>query len=155
VISIGGFQNIAQNARKMVFNGTFTAGDLQLDWRDRKLRVVNEGRFPKLLQRLEQVSYNGHCAARQGQRALYVTERAVFDRDEEGLILAEVAPGIDPQRDVLAHMQFAPRISPSLREMDERIFDPEPVGLAVDVLAKPRQNLPTRLRSGNKFEGGA
>lgn len=154
VIGIGGFQNIAQNARKMVFNGTFTAGDLQIDWTDRKLRVVNEGRFPKFLQRLEQVSYNGHYAARRGQCALYITERAVFERDEEGLILAEVAPGIDPQRDVLAHMQFTPRISPSLREMDERIFDTQPMGLAVDVLEKPRLNLPTRLRPGNKPEGG-
>lgn len=154
VIGIGGFQNIAQNARKMVFNGTFTAGELQIEWSAGELHIVKEGRFPKFLQRLEQVSYNGYQAARRGQRALYVTERAVFERDEDGLILAEIAPGIDPQRDVLAHMQFTPRISPNLREMDRRIFDPQPMGLAADILAKPRLNLPARLRPGYKPEGG-
>jgi propionate CoA-transferase len=154
VIGIGGFQNIAQNARKMVFNGTFTAGELQVAWADGKLTILKEGRHPKFLQHLEQISYNGHYAARQGQRALYITERAVFERDEDGLILVEVAPGIDPGREVLAHMQFTPRISPGLREMDARIFEAQPMGLAADILARPRLNLPARLRPGYKAGGG-
>jgi len=146
VIGIGGFQNIAQNAKKVIFSGTFTAGGLKIGWHDGQTVIHQEGRFPKFVAQLEQVSYNGWHAAQQGQQALYITERAVFERDMEGLILTEIAPGIDLARDILAHMTFQPRISPQIKTMQARLFRPDPMGYAQDLSRKRRLNLPARLR---------
>jgi propionate CoA-transferase len=146
VIGIGGFQNIAQNAKKVIFSGTFTAGSLEMAWPDGKTKILTEGRFSKFVAELQQVSYSGPYAAELGQKALYITERAVFERGPNGLVLAEIAPGIDLQNDILAQMDFQPQISPDLKEMDQRIFLPETMGYAADLLDKPRLNLPTRLQ---------
>ncbi len=110
--------------------------------------IRQEGRFPKFVAELEQVSYNGAYAAELGQNVLFVTERAVFARRPEGLTLIEIAPGIDVERDVLAHMGFTPLIAPDLKIMDARLFSPDPMDYAPDLLAKPRLNLPKRLRDG-------
>ena len=146
VIGIGGFQNIAQNAKKMIFNGTFTAGGLEIAWPDGQTQIVHEGRFFKFVAELQQVSYSGPYAAESGQEVLFITERAVFQRHKNGLLLTEIAPGIDPQKEVLAHMGFQPQISPQLKEMDSRIFRPERMDLAQDLQKKPRLNLPERLQ---------
>ena len=98
---------------------------------------------------MQQVTYSGALAAQNGQRAFYVTERAVFRRNEAGrLELIEIAPGIDLQRDILAQMQFRPDVSPALKEMDARIFRPEPMGLAALIAAKAR---PVRSPRLNQF----
>jgi propionate CoA-transferase len=146
VIGIGGFQNIAQNAKKVIFSGTFTAGGLDVEWVDGMTIIRNEGRFPKFVAQLEQVSYNGRYAAERCQEALYVTERAVFERDVEGLTLIEIAPGIDLEKDIFAHMDFRPRVSADLRAMDARLLRPEAMDYAVELAGKPRFNLPLRLR---------
>jgi len=146
VIGIGGFQNIAQNAKKVIFSGTFTAGGLQISWPQGQTEIIQEGRFPKFIAELQQVSYNGAFAAELGQEVLFITERAVFQRGPEGLVLTEIAPGIDVDKDVLALMGFQPQVSAQLKEMDRRIFSPEPMEYAQDLLAKPRLNLPPRLR---------
>jgi len=146
IIGIGGFQNIAQNAKTVVFSGTFSAGGLRMSWADGQTVIEQEGRHAKFVERLDQVSYNGAYAASLGQTALFVTERAVFRREAEGLVLAEIAPGIDLQRDVLDQMAFAPIVSPDLTLMDARIFRPEPMGYVDDLLDKPRLNLPERLK---------
>jgi propionate CoA-transferase len=92
------------------------------------------------------VTYSGALAAQNGQRAFYITERAVFRRNEVGrLELIEVAPGIDLERDVFAQMQFRPDVSPALKEMDPRIFRPEAMGLAAIIAAKPRPIRSQRL----------
>ena len=104
----GGFINITQNARRLVFAGTFTAGGLEVAVEDGKLRIVKEGRSRKFVKRVEQITFNGSYAAETGQPVLYVTERCVFRRTAEGMELAEVAPGIDIERDILAHMDFEP-----------------------------------------------
>ena len=124
----GGFINISQNARKAVFTGAFTAGGLVLAIEDGKVRIVNEGKSRKFIEKVEQVTFSGSFAGENGQPVLYVTERCVFSRTAEGVELIEVAPGIDIDRDILAHMGFRPIVrDPKL--MDARLFRPEPMGM--------------------------
>jgi propionate CoA-transferase len=128
----GGFINITQNSRTVVFVGTFTAGGLETAIEDGSLRIVREGRARKFVERVQQVTFSGRQATTLGQRVLYVTERCVFQLTPDGLALVEVAPGIDVDRDILAQMDFVPaRIEPNA--MDARIFRPEPMGL-IDTL---------------------
>ncbi len=124
----GGFINISQSARTVVFTGTFTAGGLQVSVGEGRLTVEREGRHHKLVPRVEQITFNGRHAA-TGQRVLYVTERAVFRATATGLELIEIAPGVNLQRDVLDMMDFAPQVAADLRLMDARIFRDEPMGL--------------------------
>lgn len=146
IIGVGGFVNISQNARTAIFSGTFTAGGLRLSWPDGHTRIEVEGRFPKFVASVEQISYNGRFAAERGQRVLYITERAVFRLTEDGLELIEVAPGIDIERDILPHMGFRPLIAETVRTMDQRLFRPELMGLSADLAARPPRLLPDRLR---------
>jgi propionate CoA-transferase len=125
----GGFINISQNARKLVFAGTFTAGGLEVAIEDGKLRILREGRERKFIGRVEQVTFSGSYAGESGQPVLYVTERCVLRRTVEGVELAEVAPGIDIERDVLARMDFRPILRGDPKPMDPRIFQPGPMGL--------------------------
>jgi propionate CoA-transferase len=118
----GGFINISQNARRLVFVGSFIAGDMQIAVRDGRLAIEAEGNSRKFVHAVEQRTFSGREARRRGQQVLYVTERAVFRLADDGIELIEVAPGIDPARDVLAHMDFAPRLSPALSTMHPAIF---------------------------------
>lgn len=153
IVGPGGFINISQNAKTMIFSGTFTAGGLDIGWRDGSTKIVREGAEKKFVTKVQQVTYSGALAAQNGQRALYVTERAVFQRNESGkLELIEVAPGIDLERDIFAQMQFRPAVSPALREMDARIFRPEAIGLAAIIAANRR---PIRSARLNAFLTGA
>ena len=117
-------------------------------WSDGQTQILQEGRFPKFITELQQISYNGRYAAELGQEVLFLTERAVFQRGQDGLVLTEIAPGIDLQKDIVAQMEFKPQISPDLKEMDARIFSPEKMGYAHDLRKKPRLNLPKRLQEG-------
>jgi propionate CoA-transferase len=130
----GGFINISQNARALVFAGTFTAGRLVVAVEGGRLAVVTEGREAKFVVRVGQITFAGAQAAAAGRRVLYVTERAVFQLAPDGVLdLIEVAPGIDPDRDILPRMGFAPRVgAPAV--MDPRIFTDAPMGLARDLL---------------------
>src|SRR5450631_3290022 len=104
----GGFINISQSARKLVFVGTFTAGGLRVEIDGTDLVIVKEGSTRKFVKAVEQITFNGAYAAEKNQPVLYVTERCVFRRTQDGMELAEVAPGIDIERDILAHMDFTP-----------------------------------------------
>jgi len=130
----GGFINISQNARKVVFAGTFTTGGLQIAVEDGRLRIVREGRSRKFIEAVEQVTFSGAYAAETGQPVFYVTERCVLRRTAEGVELAEVAPGVDIDRDILAHMGFRPIVRDP-RPMDPRLFRPEPMGLEQQLLS--------------------
>ncbi|HEX8664563.1 MAG TPA: acyl CoA:acetate/3-ketoacid CoA transferase [Beijerinckiaceae bacterium] len=124
----GGFINISQNAKTLVFAGTFTAGGLKVAVADGRLAVEQEGKAQKFIAAVEQVTFSGDYAAETGQPVLYVTERCVFRRTSAGMELAEVAPGIDVERDILAHMGFRPIVNDP-KPMDPRIFRPEVMGL--------------------------
>jgi propionate CoA-transferase len=124
----GGFINISQNARKVVFAGTFTASGLDLRVEDGKLHVVQEGRAQKFGHKVQQITFSGVFAAKAEKEVIYVTERCVFRLSHRGLELVEIAPGMDLDRDILAHMAFRPFVG-ELRQMDARLFRPEALGL--------------------------
>lgn len=124
----GGFIDISQNSRAVVFAGTFTAGGLEIAIEDGKLRIVKEGRARKFVKAVEQITFSGPYAASKSQPVIYVTERCVFQLTPGGLELIEVAPGIDIERDILAHMDFRPAINKPV-PMDPRIFLEEPMEL--------------------------
>ncbi|MEW5725788.1 MAG: acyl CoA:acetate/3-ketoacid CoA transferase [Thermodesulfobacteriota bacterium] len=135
VAGCGGFINISQNSKEVVFLGTFTSGGLEVSVRDGRLVIEKEGRIRKFIERVEQVTFSGRYAVQKGQPVLYITERCVFRLTEKGLELTEIAPGVDLDRDVLAHMDFRPVVGDRLKEMDPRLFRPEPMGLKEDLLA--------------------
>lgn len=137
----GGFINISQNARKVVFAGTFTSGGLVTEIDEGRLRIVQEGRSRKFVRSVEQNTFSGPFAQERRQPVLYVTERCVFNLTQAGLELIEVAPGIDIGRDILAHMDFTPVIENPIA-MDPRIFRDEPMELLADLL---NLNLPDRV----------
>ncbi|MEA5002207.1 MAG: acyl CoA:acetate/3-ketoacid CoA transferase, partial [Christensenella sp.] len=122
IAGCGGFINITQTAKKLVYCGTFTAGGLAVSVEDGCLHILCEGKTNKFIPDVEQITFSGAYALECGQPVLYVTERAVFCLTSKGLMLTEIAPGIDLQRDVLDHMGFTPIISPEIKEMDARIF---------------------------------
>ena len=122
VAGVGGFMNITQTARKVVFAGTFTAGGLDVAFEDGKLKILKEGRIDKFVDHVEHITFSGQYAQKRGHQVLYITERAVFELTSTGMMLTEVAPGIDIERDILAHVAFKLRISESLRIMPASIF---------------------------------
>jgi propionate CoA-transferase len=128
IAGCGGFINISQNSKRVIFLGNFSAGGAEFAVEDGRLRIVKEGRTPKFVERVGQVTFSGPLAASRGKPVLYVTERCVFRLAPGGLELTEVAPGIDPERDILRHLPFRPIVGrPAL--MDPAIFLPKPVGL--------------------------
>jgi propionate CoA-transferase len=133
----GGFINISQSAKKVVFVGTFKAGGLRLAIESGRLSILNEGTAKKFIGQVEHVTFSGPFAASREQPALYVTERCVFALTVEGLELKEVAPGIDIERDILAQMDFKPIMPGEPELMDPRMFRPEPMGLRDHLLSIP------------------
>jgi propionate CoA-transferase len=133
----GGFINISQCAKKVVFVGTFNAGGLKVEVRGGQLEILREGNVPKLVEQVEHVTYSGAVALQRGQPALYVTERCVFRLSKHGLELIEIAPGIEIERDILSKMAFRPAIATPLTVMNSAIFSPEPMGLRETLLRVP------------------
>lgn len=130
----GGFINISQNAKKIVFVGTFTSGGLDVVVEDGRVRIVKEGKHPKFVGTIGQTTFSADYARQRRQEVLYVTERCVFRLGDAGLTLTEVAPGIDVERDILALLPFRPAIEPvdgtgAPRLMDRLIFQTGPMGL--------------------------
>ncbi|MGO8910912.1 MAG: acyl CoA:acetate/3-ketoacid CoA transferase, partial [Bradyrhizobium sp.] len=130
----GGFINISQNARRLIFAGTFTTGGLKTAVVDGQLKIVCEGNSSKFIDKVDQITFSGKLAATNKQPVLYVTERCVFRLVPEGLELIEVAPGIDIERDILAHMGFRPIVrspgfmdvalfSEALMKLDDRLLN--------------------------------
>jgi len=132
----GGFVNISQNAKKVVFVGTFTAGDLEISIANAKLRIERDGTARKFVEEVEHRTFSGPYAASSGKQILYITERCVFRLTTKGMELVEIAPGVDLRRDILECMDFEPIVSDP-RLMDERIFRAEPMGLRDDMLRLP------------------
>lgn len=124
----GGFINISQNSKKVVYVGTFTSGGLKTHIEGGQLRIEQEGKFPKFVKEIGQVTFSGSRAARMGCNVLYVTERCVFRLGPNGLVLSEVAPGADIDSDILAHLPFEPEID-GPTEMWSPIFAEQRMGL--------------------------
>jgi propionate CoA-transferase len=136
----GGFINISQNAKKVVFVGTFTAGNLDLALEAGSLRILVDGKSKKFVEQVEHCTFSGPVAAASGKSVLYVTERCVFRLGSEGLELIEIAPGVDLQRDILDRMDFAPILRQQPALMDARIFSLEPMNLRPQMLELPIEN---------------
>ena len=130
----GGFINISQNAKKVVFVGTFTAGHLAVTVADGALKILKDGETCKFVAEVEHRTFSGEYAFKRRQPVLYITERCVFRLIDSGLELIEIAPGVDLERDILAQMAFRPAISPNLKMMDARIFHDTTMGLRDDML---------------------
>ncbi len=132
----GGFINISQNARRVVFVGTFTCGGLEVEVSGGKLRIVREGKVRKFIQSVEQVSFSAAQCRKANHEALYVTERCVFRLTSDGLELTEVAPGVTLD-DIFNNMDFVPSRSRQLATMDARLFLPEAMGLRHSLESRP------------------
>ncbi|MFZ7103222.1 MAG: acyl CoA:acetate/3-ketoacid CoA transferase [Peptococcaceae bacterium] len=129
IAGCGGFINITQNAKKVFFCGTFTAGGLDVEIAAGKLSIQQEGKVSKFIKEVEQITFSGNYAGEIKQPVMYITERAVFELKPDGLYLTEIAPGIDLEKDILRLMEFRPKINGSPKLMDSRIFRREPMGL--------------------------
>ncbi len=129
----GGFIDISQNARAVVFAGTFTVGGLEVQIAYGKVKIMKEGRSRKFVNNVEQITFSGKFATQRSQPVIYVTERCVFQLTPDGLELIEVAPGIDIEKNILAHMDFKPIINKPM-PMDRRIFIDEPMELLDELL---------------------
>ncbi|MBR0600156.1 acyl CoA:acetate/3-ketoacid CoA transferase [Sinanaerobacter chloroacetimidivorans] len=129
IAGCGGFINITQNAKRVFYCGTFTAGGLITDIRDGKITIIEEGREKKFIEEVEQITFSGEYAAKIGQPVMYITERAVFELRKDGVYLTEIAPGIDLQTQILDLMDFTPKMDGAPKLMDARIFCDELMGL--------------------------
>jgi propionate CoA-transferase len=128
----GGFPNISAKTRKINFVGTLTAQGLKHDITPAGVSIVAEGALPKFVPQVREISFNAKLARERGQQVRYITDRAVFELADDGLVLIEVAPGIDVQRDVLDQMSFQPRVAADCQRTDLRVYAAGPMGLAKD-----------------------
>jgi propionate CoA-transferase len=115
--------------RKLVYCGAFTAGGLKVAILDGKMSVTREGKARKYVKQVEQITFSGLYATKTKQPVLYITERAVFELQDGHLTLIEVAPGINIENDILAHMDFVPKMAAKIKSMPAEIFRPKWGGL--------------------------
>lgn len=147
-IGVGGFMNVASGAKKIVFTATLTGGikkeDIpEYEIKDGKLKILKEGNKKKFINEIEQITFNGEVAVQEQREILYVTERAVFELTKEGLLLIEIAPGVNLEKDILENMEFKPIISDNLKLMPEEIFY-ENWGELSEIMDKKNQGLTTK-----------
>ena len=158
VVGAGGFIDITQNAAKLCFIGTFTAGKQDVRLKGEGLSIRTQGPQKKFLEKVEAITFSGREALRRGQEVLYITERAVFRLEEEGLTLVEIAHGVDLQEDILDQMEFRPVIPEYVRYMDPRLFRDGPMGLTPEQMEmlEPEyefwRDLPAGSKSAKKGE---
>ncbi|HVR77359.1 MAG TPA: CoA-transferase [Acidimicrobiia bacterium] len=125
----GGFPNISARTGRVCFVGTFTTGGLEIGVSQEGIAISNEGSVPKFVADVEEITFSGPMALDRGQQVRFITERAVFSLTVQGVTLIEVAPGIDPGKDILAHMEFEPAVADHVAVMDRRVFGEGPMGL--------------------------
>lgn len=126
----GGFVDITSRARKVVFSGFFNAG-AKLSIVDGKLVIDKEGKVRKVVEEVEHISFSGKRAVAQGQDITYVTERCAMKLTPEGLLVTEIAPGVDLERDVLAQSDTPLAVAKDLKTMSASLFVDAPMGLVL------------------------
>lgn len=131
MVGPGGFINITQNAKTVIFCGTFTAGKMKCEIKDGKLNIIEDAPGIKYIKSVEQITYSAEYGVESGQQVYYLTERAVFKLSPEGLELIEIAPGVDLQKHILDKMEFTP-IMKDVKVMDERIFTDAVMNLVIE-----------------------
>ena len=127
----GGFINITQCTKKVIFVGTFTATKLEEKIDNGNLIIIHEGEKKKFVKELEQITFSAKEALKNNQDIMYITERCVFKLTDKGLLLTEIAPNIDLDKDILSNMEFKPIVSDNLKIMDDRIFNEEKMNLTL------------------------
>jgi len=142
VAGCGGFIDISQNAKRVLFMGTFTTGGIQLAVEDGRMKILAEGKIKKFVKGCDQITFCSQFAGPQGQEVLYITERCVFKLIDGRIELIEVAPGIEIERDILPHMDFRPVIR-NVMPMDPRLFRDAVMGIRGEFLLK---ELKTRVQ---------
>ncbi len=134
----GGFIDITQNARSIVFSGTLTGGGLEVSIEQGALRIKKEGKIQKFVSQVNQISFSGQRALERGIDVLFVTERAVFRMTQVGIEISEVAPGIDIEQDIAPHIPFPVKIAQTVKTMDSRLFCEGQMGIRDDILSRAR-----------------
>lgn len=124
----GGFVDITARARRIVYSGFFNAG-ARMEVVDGKLRIGKEGRVKKLVREVEQVSFSGRRGVMQGQDVTYITERCVMKLTPRGIVVTEIAPGVELQANILDQSEFPLIVAPDLKPMQQALFRPETMGL--------------------------
>jgi len=147
----GGFINISQSAKKVVFTGTFLAGEMQVTCDNGKLQIVRDGDIRKFVSEVEHVTFSGDVARKTGKFVLYITERCVFRLTKDGLELTEIAPGIDLEKDILTKMDFKPLMPNPPILMDPRIFVEGPMELRDRMLSVPLEQRFIYDETTNRF----
>lgn len=132
----GGFPAICAGAPRIFFSGGFTAGKSDVRVRKGKLQIREDGKIIKFVSGVYKVLFSGTQAMKNGKEVLYITERAVFKLIHNGIELVEYAPGVDIEKDIIKKMEFEPRVSKNLKEMDARIFSRRSMGLKKEVSVK-------------------
>ncbi|MDD7363468.1 MAG: CoA-transferase [Peptoniphilus sp.] len=125
----GGFIDISQATKDIYFVGTLTAGGLEEHIEDGKLVIDREGSRKKFITSLEQMTYNAAYGLSRGQNITFITDRCVMKPSEAGMVITEVAPGVDIHRDILEQMEFEPIVSDDVKTMDPRIFKEGAMGI--------------------------
>ena len=138
IVGTGGFVDICAGSKKIVFCGTLRAGGLKTTVGEGRLTIKEEGRFAKFLPALKAITFSGQEALKKGKEVVFITERAVFKLTKEGLVLTEVAPGVDKQKEVLDQMGFPPLLAADIKTMDPRIFQTAAMGIKTEFMANSK-----------------
>jgi propionate CoA-transferase len=141
-VGCGGFIDITQHTKKIVYCGSFTAGGLKVAVADGKLSILKEGKARKYVNEVEQVTFCGAYATQIKQKVIFITERAVFELRDGCMMLTEVARGVDVEKDIFAHMDFVPQKSPQIKSMPIEIFRPRWGGLRASLESKNAISVP-------------
>ncbi|MEQ3354307.1 CoA-transferase [Aedoeadaptatus acetigenes] len=129
IAGAGGFIDISQSTQDIYFCGTMTAGGLKERVEDGKLIIEQEGKRKKFLKELDQITYSAEHGLEMGQNVTFITDRCVMKPSKDGLVITEVAPGVDIQKDIIDQMEFEPIVADDVKPMDPIIFKDAPMGL--------------------------
>ena len=139
IMGPGGAPNIATNTKKLLWAGNFTYGGLKLEVRDGKVNILQEGRRKKFVNKVEEITWSGPIGVKKGQQVYFITERAVLKLEERGMVVKEIAPGIDLKKDIVEQSEFELIVADDLKEMDPRLFGEESLGLEAKMWAELAQ----------------